>query len=99
MRDAKEVHLYGPTPPPGWLMKMPLDARFVYHNGRKLFRNDPITRGLSSLNSTSSSRPIRMCYNPSTRLTGYFADGEPASPVQIDDDKLRDRPMENMAPA
>jgi hypothetical protein len=48
-REVKEVHLYGPKPPPGWLMKLKLDARFVYHNGRKLFGNDPTTRELSSL--------------------------------------------------
>jgi hypothetical protein len=50
-RELKEVHLYGPKRPPGWVEKLPLDVRFVYHNGSKLFRNDPITRGLSSLNS------------------------------------------------
>jgi hypothetical protein len=49
-RELKEVHLYGPKPPPGWVEKLPLEVRFVYHNGSKLFRNDPITRGLSSLN-------------------------------------------------
>lgn len=45
----KEVHLYGPQPPPGWLSKLKFDVRFRYHNDRKLFRNDPGTRGLSSL--------------------------------------------------
>jgi Transcriptional regulator, AbiEi antitoxin, Type IV TA system/Transcriptional regulator, AbiEi antitoxin N-terminal domain len=49
-RELKEVHLYGPKPPPGWVEKLPLDVRFAYHNGSKLFRKDPITRGLSSLN-------------------------------------------------
>ena len=48
-RDVKEIHLYGPKPPPGWLLKLPLDVRFLYRNDRKLFRNDPMTRGLSSL--------------------------------------------------
>lgn len=47
--DAKEVHLYGPKPPPGWLSKLKLDTRFRYHNDQKLFRNEPDTRGLSSL--------------------------------------------------
>lgn len=27
-----------------------MDVRFVYHNSRKLFRNDPVTFGLGSLN-------------------------------------------------
>ena len=48
-RRTKEVHLYGPKRPPGWLKELRLDTRFVYHNGRKLFSNEPITRGLSSL--------------------------------------------------
>jgi Transcriptional regulator, AbiEi antitoxin, Type IV TA system/Transcriptional regulator, AbiEi antitoxin N-terminal domain len=48
-RDMKEVHLYGPKPPPGWLHKLPLEARFVYRNSEKLFRNDPITRALTSV--------------------------------------------------
>jgi hypothetical protein len=45
----KEVHLYGPKAPPGWLNKLPVKVRFVYHNSHKLFRNEPITRGLTSL--------------------------------------------------
>jgi hypothetical protein len=48
-RDVKAVHLFGPKAPPGWLKKLPLEPRFVYHNGKKLFRNNPTTRGLSSL--------------------------------------------------
>jgi hypothetical protein len=36
--QLKEVHLYGPQPPPQWLHKLRLGARFVYHNDRKLFR-------------------------------------------------------------
>lgn len=44
-----EVHLYGHEPPPNWLQKLPLPARFVFHRGGRLFRNDPITRGLTSL--------------------------------------------------
>ena len=44
------VHLYGPSAPPTWLRKLPLDVRFVYHNSEKLFRNDPITLGTTSLN-------------------------------------------------
>ena len=43
------VHLYGPSAPPTWLVKLPLDVRFVYHNSEKLFRNDPVTLGTTSL--------------------------------------------------
>jgi len=37
--ETKEVHLYGPKRPPGWLSKLPLNTRFVYHNDRRLFRH------------------------------------------------------------
>jgi hypothetical protein len=48
-QKTTEVHLYGPKPPPGWLKELPLKERFVYHNSRKLFRNEPITRALTNL--------------------------------------------------
>jgi hypothetical protein len=48
--ETKEVHLYGPKPPPAWLHKLPLHVRFRYHNSRKLFRNEPVSLGLTSLN-------------------------------------------------
>ena len=44
-----EVHLYGPKAPPPWLSKLKLKVRFVYHNDRKLFRNEPITFGTTGL--------------------------------------------------
>lgn len=47
---TKEVHLHGPKPPPSWLYKLPLDIRFVWHNDRKLFRNEPLTHALATLN-------------------------------------------------
>jgi len=40
--DRREVHLYGPTKPPGWLAKLPLDVQFVWHNGARLFPNEPL---------------------------------------------------------
>jgi hypothetical protein len=48
-REQSEVHLYGHKPPPSWLLKLPLPVRFAFHNSRRLFRNDPVTRGLTSL--------------------------------------------------
>lgn len=45
----KEVHLYGPKPPPRWLYKLPLTTCFVYHNDRKLFRHQLPTKGLTQL--------------------------------------------------
>ncbi len=49
-QNQQEVHLYGRRPPPSWLDKLPLAVRFVFHKSDRLFRNDPITRGVTSLN-------------------------------------------------
>lgn len=49
-QETAEVHLYGVKPWPTWPNKLPLNTRFVFHNSGRLFRNDPITRGLTSLN-------------------------------------------------
>ena len=38
---TKEVHLYGPTKPPTWLATLPIDVKFIWHNSRKLFPDDP----------------------------------------------------------
>jgi hypothetical protein len=47
--EQREVYLYGPQKPPGWLAKLSLSQRFLYRNSVPLFRNDPITFGLKSL--------------------------------------------------
>ena len=44
-----EVHLYGDEAAPGWLRKLPMDAAFVFHNARKLFRNEPLADGVGRL--------------------------------------------------
>lgn len=44
----REIHLYGDGKPPGWLFKLELDCRFLYHNAKRLFREDPMARGLDS---------------------------------------------------
>ena len=51
----REIHLYGDEPAPGWLGKLPVDASFVFHNARKLFRAEPISDGLESLKSSMAS--------------------------------------------
>lgn len=43
------IHLYSAKPLPTWLTKLALDVRFIHHNAHKLFKDDPITYGLSSL--------------------------------------------------
>ena len=47
-KGPREVHLYGDALPPGWLTKLDLEPSFVFHNAKKLFREEPIARGLSS---------------------------------------------------
>lgn len=48
-QQVREVHLYGSAPLPTWVKKLPLDVTFRHHNSERLFANDPITRGLTSL--------------------------------------------------
>ena len=43
------VHLYGPKAPPGWVQKLPLSVQFIYHNDRRLFRNDLVAKGTNSV--------------------------------------------------
>ncbi len=71
VHETRDIHLHGPKPPPGWLNKLPLGVRFHYHNGRKLFRNDPVTRGLSSLSwnlRTGTSQNADSLHSPFTVL-------------------------------
>jgi hypothetical protein len=42
----REVHLYGDAPLPTWVGKLKLDTKFVFHNAKKLFRNEPIASSL-----------------------------------------------------
>jgi hypothetical protein len=44
-----EIHLYGDKPLPGWVSKLKLETHFVFHNAQKLFKNEPVVRGLSAL--------------------------------------------------
>ena len=48
-QNVQEIHLYGDVRPPGWISKLPLDPKFTFHKGTRLFRNQPVTRGLTSL--------------------------------------------------
>jgi hypothetical protein len=42
----REVHLYGDDPLPTWVGKLKLDTKFVFHNAKKLFKNEPIVSSL-----------------------------------------------------
>lgn len=48
-QEQREVHLYGQKLLPGWMNKLQLEQKFVFHKSTRLFRNDPVTRGLTSL--------------------------------------------------
>jgi hypothetical protein len=71
-QKTKTVHLHSKQPLPTWLAKLPLDVRFVRRNSLRLFKNDPITYGLSSLkfdvarNSGTSNDPLQrgLTYQP-----------------------------------
>ena len=54
---TKEVHLYGPKHPPNWLKSLKLQTRFVYHNDRKLFHKEAVTRSLANLDWASKKKP------------------------------------------
>ena len=38
----REVHLYGTDKRPGWVLKLSLESRFVFHNAKRLFPNDVV---------------------------------------------------------
>lgn len=37
----REIHLYGAGKPPGWVFKLELQSRFVFHNAERLFKSEP----------------------------------------------------------
>jgi hypothetical protein len=47
--EAKQIHLYGPKPPPGWLHNTKIDNIFEYHRDQKLFRTNLIAPQLKGL--------------------------------------------------
>lgn len=38
----REIHLYGTDKRPGWVLKLNLESRFVFHNAKRLFANDVV---------------------------------------------------------
>lgn len=53
-RETTEIHLFGPKPPPAWLTRLPLDARFVAHNSARLF---PVSDGTHPVIDEFSTLP------------------------------------------
>jgi hypothetical protein len=41
----REVHLYGSGTPPGWVSRLKLETRFVFHNAKKLFNDASLAPG------------------------------------------------------
>lgn len=58
-RSIREVHLYGPEPPPAWLNKLEVGVAFRFHNSGKLFDNAPITRALTHVDLDLRSRKVK----------------------------------------
>jgi hypothetical protein len=54
----REVHLYGPQRPPGWLAALPLEVEFVWHNSRRLFPDDPVVTQSDDPQSGASDEPL-----------------------------------------
>lgn len=52
----REVHLYGDAALPGWVSKLKLDARFVFHNAKKLFKEECVSRGGLAAAGAESAR-------------------------------------------
>lgn len=48
-KGVREIHLYGDRPLPSWVGRLDIDAKFVFHNAKKLFREEPIARALSGV--------------------------------------------------
>lgn len=55
--DAREVHLYGPEPPPNWLDNLKADATFRYHNDRRLFLTPVPRSAFAGLGREPSPEP------------------------------------------
>lgn len=53
--EIREVHLYGRVKPPSWLKELRIGPRFATHNSERLFRNDPITIGLTNISQEFGS--------------------------------------------
>lgn len=55
--SPREVHLYGEEALPGWVSKLRLDTRFVFHNAGRLFKEGSVLRGrLPTASATGSAQ-------------------------------------------
>jgi Transcriptional regulator, AbiEi antitoxin, Type IV TA system/Transcriptional regulator, AbiEi antitoxin N-terminal domain len=58
----REVHLYGTGKPPGWVFKLKLENRFVFHNAEKLFKNEGSRPNRKKAESDAGSDPPHGSY-------------------------------------
>jgi transcriptional regulator with AbiEi antitoxin domain of type IV toxin-antitoxin system len=54
----REVHLYGTGKRPGWVLKLNLESRFVFHNAKRLFTNEVVL----DVDSESNDPLLRSSY-------------------------------------
>jgi hypothetical protein len=63
--EQREVHLYGPSSPPGWLNALPLPVRFHWHNSARLFGDEQPER----------AHDVEPVEKPSMLPGGFMASG------------------------
>ncbi len=56
-KKKRLLHVYAPKPPPGWLLKLKLDARFAYRNDQRLFRTYGIATEFKKLVQATPDDP------------------------------------------
>lgn len=54
----REVHLYGDEPPPGWVLKLALHPRLIFHGAKRLFR----TRTIGEQAGSMTWKPPEQCF-------------------------------------
>jgi hypothetical protein len=58
----REIHLFGTGKPPGWVFKLELQSRFVFHNAEKLFRSEAGHQRRKKVESDSGSDLLKSSY-------------------------------------
>lgn len=55
---SRVVHLHGCEPPPGWLARLPLDVRFVFHRTQSLFQSESVAPDTVRALQTDAEWPL-----------------------------------------
>jgi hypothetical protein len=58
----REIHLYGTSRPPGWVFKLGLENRFVFHNAEKLFTSEARRGHRKKPGNDNGSDPLKSSY-------------------------------------